>query len=43
VDPTQVNYIAYSGGGEALAAILGNQVTVGISGISEFLPQVAGG
>src|SRR5690606_3126017 len=31
VDPTQVNYIAYSGGGEALAAILGGQVTVGIS------------
>lgn len=43
VDPTQVNYVAYSGGGEALAAILGNQVTVGISGISEFSAQVAAG
>jgi putative tricarboxylic transport membrane protein len=43
VDPTQVNYIAYSGGGEALAAILGNQVTVGISGISEFSSQIAAG
>ena len=42
-DPTQVNYIAYSGGGEALAAILGNQVTVGISSASEFLPQVDAG
>jgi putative tricarboxylic transport membrane protein len=27
------------GGGEALAAILGNQVTVGISGVGEFLPS----
>ena len=36
VDPTKVNYIAFSGGGEALAAILGGQVTVGISGYGEF-------
>jgi len=43
VDPTQVNYIAYSGGGEALAAILGGQVTVGISGISEFASQIEAG
>ena len=28
VDPTKVNYVAFSGGGEALAAILGGQVTV---------------
>src|SRR5690606_30738163 len=39
VDPTKVNYIAFSGGGEALAAILGNQVTVGISGYGEFAEQ----
>jgi putative tricarboxylic transport membrane protein len=43
VDPTQVNYIAYSGGGEALAALLGGQVTVGISGYSEFASQIAAG
>jgi putative tricarboxylic transport membrane protein len=43
VDPTKVNYIAFSGGGEALAAILGNQVTVGISGFSEFSEQVKAG
>ncbi|WP_103336301.1 tripartite tricarboxylate transporter substrate binding protein [Pseudotabrizicola formosa] len=43
VDPTSINYIAFSGGGEALAAILGNQVTVGISGVGEFLPQVEAG
>ncbi|KKB85989.1 C4-dicarboxylate ABC transporter substrate-binding protein [Devosia limi DSM 17137] len=43
VDPTQVNYIAYSGGGEALAAILGGQVTVGVSGYGEFASQVESG
>ncbi len=43
IDPTKMNYIAYSGGGEALAAILGNQVAAGISSVSEFLPQVKAG
>jgi putative tricarboxylic transport membrane protein len=43
VDPTKVNYIALSGGGEALAALLGNQVTVGISGYGEFSEQVKAG
>jgi putative tricarboxylic transport membrane protein len=31
-DPAKVNYIAHSGGGEALGAILGGHVTVGIGG-----------
>ena len=43
VDPTKVNYIAFSGGGEALAAILGGQVTVGISGYGEFESQIEAG
>ncbi len=43
VDPTLINYIAFSGGGEALAAILGGQVTAGISGYSEFASQVEAG
>jgi putative tricarboxylic transport membrane protein len=43
VDPTKINYIAFSGGGEALAAILGGQVTVGISGYGEFASQVQAG
>jgi putative tricarboxylic transport membrane protein len=43
VDPTQVNYIAFSGGGEALAAILGGQVTVGVSGLGEFESQIEAG
>ncbi len=43
IDPKKVNYIAYSGGGEALAAILGGKVAAGISGVSEFKDQVAAG
>ncbi len=43
VDPTKINYIAYSGGGEALAAILGSQVTAGISGLGEFKAQADAG
>jgi putative tricarboxylic transport membrane protein len=43
VDPEAINYIPYSGGGEALAAILGGQVTVGISGFSEFSAQIEAG
>ena len=43
VDPTKINYIAYSGGGEALAAILGAQVTAGISGLGEFRAQADAG
>lgn len=43
VDPTKINYVAFSGGGEALAAILGGQVTAGISSYSEFESQVKAG
>ncbi|UIJ70751.1 tripartite tricarboxylate transporter substrate binding protein [Aurantimonas sp. HBX-1] len=43
VDPKQINYIAFSGGGEALAAILGQQVAAGISGYGEFESQIAAG
>ncbi|MBL4916945.1 Bug family tripartite tricarboxylate transporter substrate binding protein [Szabonella alba] len=41
--PEEINYIPYSGGGEALAAILGGQVTVGVSGFSEFSSQIEAG
>ena len=43
VDPTLVNYIPYSGGGEALAAILGGQVSAGVSGIGEWQDQILAG
>lgn len=42
-DPTKVNYVPFSGGGEALAAILGGKVTAGISGYGEFEGQVKAG
>jgi putative tricarboxylic transport membrane protein len=43
VDPTKINYVAFSGGGEAMAAILGNQVTAGVSSVGEFQEQVKAG
>ncbi len=43
IDPTLINYIPYSGGGEALAAILGGQVSAGVSGIGEWQDQIISG
>lgn len=42
-DPAKINYIPFSGGGEALAALLGGKVTAGISGYGEFESQVKAG
>lgn len=42
-DPKKVAYVAYSGGGPAVAALLGAQVTCGISGWGEFGEQVKAG
>lgn len=36
VDPRRLNYVAFSGGGEARTALLGAQVSAGVSGIGEF-------
>ena len=43
VDPKQVNYVAFSGGGDALAAIIGGQVTAGLGGYSELADQIKAG
>lgn len=43
VPPSSVNYVAFSGGGEALAALLGGQVTAGVSGLGEFAPSIESG
>jgi putative tricarboxylic transport membrane protein len=40
VDAGKVNYIAHSGGGEAMANILGGKVTVGVAGVGEFTSQL---
>jgi putative tricarboxylic transport membrane protein len=37
------SYVAYAGGGEAAAAIIGGQVQVGISGFGEFKGQIESG
>jgi putative tricarboxylic transport membrane protein len=43
VDPAKINYVAFRGGGEATAAILGGNVTVGGSGYSEFAEYISAG
>ena len=43
VPASQANYIAFPGGGAALAALLGGQVTAGVSGYGEFAGQIAAG
>ncbi|MPS95560.1 tripartite tricarboxylate transporter substrate-binding protein [Comamonas sp.] len=43
VDPSKINYVAFRGGGEAISAILGGNVTVGGSGFSEFAEYIATG
>ena len=43
VKPTDVNFVTFSGGGEALVALLGNKVAAGISGYGEFADQVDAG
>ncbi|QXZ08561.1 tripartite tricarboxylate transporter substrate binding protein [Comamonas sp. Y33R10-2] len=43
VDPAKINYVAFRGGGEAISAILGGNVTVGGSGFSEFAEYIATG
>lgn len=42
-DPSKVNYVPFSGGGESLAAILGGKVTAGISGYGEYEGQIKAG
>lgn len=43
VPATNISYVPFAGGGEALAALLGNQVAAGISGYGEFAEQVKAG
>ncbi len=42
-DPSKVNYVPFSGGGESLAAIMGGRVTAGISGYGEYEGQIKAG
>jgi putative tricarboxylic transport membrane protein len=43
LNPAEMNYIGYAGGGEATAGILSGDVQVGVSGVSEFEGQIESG
>lgn len=43
LDPASINYVPFSGGGEATTALLGNQVQAGVAGVGEFSEQVSAG
>jgi putative tricarboxylic transport membrane protein len=40
IDPADINYIAYSGGGEVIGAMLSDTVAAGVSGYSELSDQI---
>jgi len=41
--PRDVNYVAYDGGGELLASVLGGKVAFGVSGLGEYADQIDAG
>ncbi len=43
IDPTEVNYISYDGGGPLTTALLGEKIDVGMSGLGEFEGQIEDG
>ncbi len=43
IEPKDVRYIAYDGGGPLTSALLGEKIQVGFSGLSEFEEQVKSG
>lgn len=43
IDPSEVNYVAYSGGGEALTSLLSHTTAVGMSGYNEVADQIEAG
>lgn len=43
INPKDVNFVSYDGGGELLPALLGSKIAFGASGFGEFLDQVESG
>lgn len=43
IDPREVNFVTYDGGGDLLPAILGNKLDFATSGAGEFLDQIGSG
>jgi putative tricarboxylic transport membrane protein len=43
IDPTKINYVPHSGGGESIASLVGNQVAAGINGLGELVEFIKAG
>ncbi|MDN4174139.1 tripartite tricarboxylate transporter substrate-binding protein [Nocardioides sp. SOB77] len=43
IDPREVTYVPYDGGGPLTSALLGDKIQVGFSGLGEFEGQIASG
>ncbi|KWX67679.1 C4-dicarboxylate ABC transporter substrate-binding protein [Mycobacterium sp. NAZ190054] len=43
VDPAEVNFVSYDGGGDLLTALLGNKIAAGTSGLGEYVDQIESG
>lgn len=43
IDPNDVNYVSYDGGGPLTSALLGEKIAVGFSGLGEFQGQIEDG
>jgi putative tricarboxylic transport membrane protein len=43
IDPNDVNYVSYDGGGPLTSALLGEKIGVGFSGLAEFEGQIEDG
>lgn len=43
IEPKQVNYVTYAGGGELLGALLGKKVAFGVTGAGETTDQIEAG
>jgi putative tricarboxylic transport membrane protein len=43
IEPKQVNFVSYDGGGDLLPAVLGGKVAFGASSFGEFLDQIKAG
>lgn len=43
VDPKQVNFVSYDGGGDLLTAMLGKKISAGATGLGEYVDQIEAG
>lgn len=43
VNPSDVNYVSYDGGGDLLTALLGKKIAAGTSGLGEYVDQIEAG